>query len=295
MEYAKIHRLFWNAKAKDEMRRERNLEKRIHTDLVWKEIEPFIAPGISVLDAGGGFGRYAVPLAERGCRVVLLDLSPAMIKRAKEWALREGVSSAMEFVVGKVEDLSAFSHREFDLVLSLDAPVSYAYPEEGKALRELARVTRKTLIFSVVNRLGQLPVAVHMELKWRKKLLLARKFWQEGNWDHPSLWESIEEKIPFLARFLFPPLHAFTPQEIADLVIANGLRLKRMAATGTLARLLPPRTLRKIVRDPELYREFVHLSLLYDAQIEVLGVGCKVASGLLVVAEKEDAHGVEMV
>lgn len=285
MERLRTHQIFWNAHVRKEKNRERNLEKRIHTDLVWQEIEPLIRPGIRVLDAGGGFGRYSVALARRGCRVVHLDLSPSMVEEARQQAQEAGVS--MEFLVGKVQDLSCFEEESFDLVLSLDAPVSYAYPEEKKALQELIRVTKRFLIISVVNRLGQLPVALEMELRWHKKLTWTKKFWESGNWDRPSFFEAVEERIPFFSRFLFPPLHAFTPQEIIDLITDNGLRIRRCVATGTLARLLSPAIRKKLIRNQELYQEFLDLSRRYDAQFEVLGVGCKVASGFLLVGEKE--------
>jgi ubiquinone/menaquinone biosynthesis C-methylase UbiE len=285
VEFSRIHELFWNAHVRKEKKRERDLEKRIHTDLVWQELERLVRPQIRILDAGGGFGRYSVELARRGCRVVHLDISSSMVEEARRLARETGVS--MEFVVGKIQDLSAFADGSFDLVLALDAPVSYAYPEEEKALRELARVTGKFLVLSVVNRLGQLPVALETELRWRKDLSLTRKFWESGNWDHPSFWETLEGKVPFLAQFLFPPLHAFTPQEIINLLEENGLKVRRCVATGTLARLISPAARKKLLRNPRLYREFLDLALLYDAQFEVLGVGCKVASGLLLVAEKE--------
>jgi SAM-dependent methyltransferase len=287
------HLLFWNGGVKKEKKRDKNWEKRIHTDLVWLEIEPFLRPGLKVLDAGGGFGRYSIPLAERGCQVTHFDLSPRMVKEAAKIARERGISS-IEFEIGKVQDLSRFPDYAFDLVISLDAPISYAYPEEKKALRELGRVTKDKLIVSVVNRWGQIPVAVEEELRFRNNLEISRRFFREGNWDHPSFWENLEKKVPLLYRFVFPPLHAFTPSEIIDDLIEEGFRPLRVVASGTLARLLPRRTLKKIVNSPSLYKEFLELSREYDALFEVLGVGAKVASGLLVVGERKN-HSEEMV
>ena len=281
------HLLFWNGGVKKEKKRDKNWEKRIHTDLVWLEIEPFLRPGLKVLDAGGGFGRYSIPLAERGCQVTHLDLSPRMVEEAAKIAKERGISS-IEFEIGKVQDLSRFPDRFFDLVISLDAPVSYAYPEEKKALRELGRVAKDKLIISVVNRWGQVPVAVETELRFRNNLEMSRRFFREGNWDHPSFWENLEKKIPLLYRFIFPPLHAFTPSEIIDNLIEEGFKPVRVVASGTLARLLPRRTLKKIVNNPPLYKEFLEFSREYDALFEVLGVGAKVASGLLVIGERKE-------
>lgn len=287
MERERVHRIFWSAHVGKEKRRDRNPAKRVHTDLVWAEIEPFVEPGKVVLDAGGGYGRYSLELARRGCHVVHLDISPRMLEEAERMARREQVIGQMTFLLGKVQDLSVFEDQAFDLVLSLDAPVSYAYPEEKRALQELCRVTKTTLVVSVVNRLGQLPVALEVEARWRRDFALSWKFLEEGNWDHPSLFQAMEGKVPFLARFLFPPLHAFFPTELVELVESCGLRTRRLVATGALSRLLPRKTLQTIVRNPKLYREFLSLSRWYDARLEVLGVGSKVASGLLVVAQRE--------
>lgn len=284
-----IHRIFWNAHVRREKLRDRNPEKKIHTDLVFGEILPFVREGAKVLDVGGGYGRYSLELARRGCQVVHLDLSPRMLKEAQELVRKAGLESRVTFVCGKVQDLSAFADASFDLVLSLDAPVSYAYPEEKRALRELCRVTGRALIFSVVNRLGQLPVVVELETHLRKSLALSWQFFKDGNWDHPPFFQAMEERIPFLARFLFPPLHAFLPKEIVDAVEDCGLEVRRIVATGSLARLLSRKTLRTIVRNPKLYEEFLKLSRLYDAQFEILGVGSRVASGLLVVAERKNS------
>lgn len=287
MERETLHRIFWNAHVRQERLRDRDPEKRVHTDLVLREILPFVREGVRVLDAGGGYGRYSLELARRGCSVVHLDLSPRMLEEARRKARDMGVEDHITFLSGKVQDLSAFEDESFDLVLSLDAPVSYAYPEEKRALQELCRVTRKTLIVSVVNRLGQLPVALALEARFRKDFALSWRFLREGNWDHPPLFQAMEERMPFLARFLFPPLHAFLPGEIVDGIEAFGLQVRRVVATGSLARLLPRRTLRSIMRNPKLYEEFLELSRLYDGQFEILGVGSRVASGLLVVAERE--------
>src|SRR3546814_3532812 len=68
------------------------LEKvsQVDTDWVWKLLE--FEPGMEVLDLGCGHGRIANRLAERGCRVTGLDLSPTFLKRAGEDAAALGVT-----------------------------------------------------------------------------------------------------------------------------------------------------------------------------------------------------------
>ncbi|HSV31530.1 MAG TPA: class I SAM-dependent methyltransferase [Atribacteraceae bacterium] len=287
MDREALSRRYWNAKVAKEKQRDRNPEKRIHTDLVWLELEPFIQPDIRVIDAGGGYGRYSIGLAQRGCLVTHLEFSERMLSEARRLIDREGLKTP-DFVSGNIRDLSGFEDQSFDLGIALDAPISYAYPAHGKALLELARVTRKTLVISVVNRFGQLPVVIENELRWSSSLKYSKKFLETGDWDHPTVLENFECRIPYFSRFIFPPFHAYAPRELVDEIIATGFTIKRVAATGTLARLLPRKTLLSILKKAELYRHFLQMSFQYDAQIEALGVGAKSASGLLIVAERPE-------
>lgn len=279
------HRMYWNAGVRKEKRRERNIEKKVHTDLVWLEVEPYLHSGIKVLDAGGGYGRYGLEIARRGCELTLLDISTAMLQEAKNLAQKSGIHS-IKFVEGRVQNLHQFPEQCFDLVLCLDAPISYAYPDHIRAIQEICRVSRKRVIVSVVNRLGQLPIAIELEMGWTGSLNHIRSYLEKGNWDHPEKLQQIEKKISFLNRYIFPPLHAFLPKELMDMIIEQNFRPIRAMATGTLARLLKTKTLQRIVNNQKTYQQFLGICQEYDSQFEVLGVGARSASGLLVVAER---------
>lgn len=285
MERDTQHRMYWNAGVRKEKRRERNIEKKVHTDLVWLEIEPYLHSGMKVLDAGGGYGRYGLEIARRGCELTLLDISTAMLQEARNLAQKSGIHS-INFVEGRVQNLHQFPEPCFDLVLCLDAPISYAYPEHSQALHEICRVSRKRVIISVVNRLGQLPIAIELEMGWTGSLNHIQSFLEKGNWDHPEKLQKIENRISFLNQYIFPPLHAFLPKELMDMVIEQNFRPIRVMATGTLARLLKTKTLQRIINNQKAYQQFLGICQEYDSQFEVLGVGARSASGLLVVAER---------
>jgi len=287
------HQMYWNAGVRKEKRRERNIEKKVHTDLVWLEIEPYLRSGMKVLDAGGGYGRYGLEVARRGCELTLLDISSAMLQEARSLAQKSGIQS-INFVEGRVQNLHQFSRKYFDLVLCLDAPVSYAYPDHFRAIQEICRVSRKRVIFSVVNRLGQLPIAIEQEMRWTGSLNHTRSFLEKGNWDHPEKLQQIENWISFLNRYIFPPLHAFLPGELVDIVAEQNFQPVRIMATGTLARLLKTKTLHRIVNNQKTYQQFLKICQEYDSQFEVLGVGARSASGLLIIAERnEDGSNLE--
>lgn len=73
-------------------------------------------PGpMRVLDAGGGDGGDALPLARRGHDVTLLDHAPAMLGAAREAAAAQGTS--LRTVAAGLDELPGAVEGRFDLVL----------------------------------------------------------------------------------------------------------------------------------------------------------------------------------
>ncbi|MCZ7545152.1 MAG: methyltransferase domain-containing protein [Anaerolineae bacterium] len=92
-----------------------------------------------VLDCGGGPGRYAIALAQRGYDVTLLDLSAACLRVAQQKAAGAGVTLA-GFVQGTATDLACFAAGSFDAVL-LMGPL-YHLLEEAERQQPLAEAYR---------------------------------------------------------------------------------------------------------------------------------------------------------
>ena len=61
-------------------------------DLTTWMMDRYIQPGDTILDIGGGPGRYALHYARRGCPVTLVDLSPGNIRLARQKAEEQGLS-----------------------------------------------------------------------------------------------------------------------------------------------------------------------------------------------------------
>jgi len=75
-----------------------------------------------VLDLCCGIGRHSVLLAEKGFRVVGVDLSPEYIIRARELVKARAVSEKVEFKVGDMREIKAVlkSYKgRFNAVLNL--------------------------------------------------------------------------------------------------------------------------------------------------------------------------------
>src|SRR3546814_4191815 len=95
---------------------------------------------MEVLDLGCGHGRIANRLAERGCRVTGLDLSPTFLKRAGEDAAALGVT--VEYVHGDVLDLAWT--RRFDRVLNWGNVFSYFDNRSEEHTSELQSLMRNS-------------------------------------------------------------------------------------------------------------------------------------------------------
>jgi ubiquinone/menaquinone biosynthesis C-methylase UbiE len=75
-----------------------------------------VKPGDVVVDLGCGTGQLSLPLAERGGRVLAVDVSPVMVERLDEEAARRGVTS-LESIAVPIEDLK-LPGGSVDLVVS---------------------------------------------------------------------------------------------------------------------------------------------------------------------------------
>lgn len=98
----------------------------VRTAVVWAALRPalddLLASGdraeLAVLDVGGGTGHFAVPLAEAGHRVTVLDPSPDALAGLARRVAEAGVDARVTGVQGDADNLAAVAATgTFDLVL----------------------------------------------------------------------------------------------------------------------------------------------------------------------------------
>ncbi|MFC6161527.1 class I SAM-dependent methyltransferase [Kribbella jiaozuonensis] len=94
-----------------------------------------VQSGEDVLDVGCGTGNAALPAARAGARVTGLDLTPAMLAKARE----RGAGLGIDWVEGDAEELP-FPDESFDVVLS-SFGCMFA-PRHQVVAGEMARVLR---------------------------------------------------------------------------------------------------------------------------------------------------------
>jgi len=89
--------------------------------LLWSALATVLAPvqGRSVLDCGGGSGSLAVPMAELGAEVTVVDVSVDALATLTRRSSEAGVSERIHPVQGDIESLAdAVGSTTFDLVMA---------------------------------------------------------------------------------------------------------------------------------------------------------------------------------
>ena len=121
--------------------------------------------GGSVLDLACGPGRHAAALAKRGFRVTGVDLSPSLLRRARDRARAEGVD--VEWVR---EDMRRFVRPDaFDLAINIFTAFGYFDDRQDdlQVLRNIHQSLRKGGAF-VIEVMGKECLARHFQSRFRR-------------------------------------------------------------------------------------------------------------------------------
>ncbi|MBO4859750.1 MAG: methyltransferase domain-containing protein [Treponema sp.] len=104
---------------------------------------PTASSDISILDLGGGAGAYSFPLAKKGYKVTLADLSETLLEQAKKQKEEDKVQNLISCDQVNATDLSCYKDNSFEVVL-LFGPL-YHLTEEAereKCVSEIRRVLK---------------------------------------------------------------------------------------------------------------------------------------------------------
>ena len=143
----------------------------------------YLKPGMKILDAGDGPGRYTVELARAGHHMTLLDVSDKELEVAHRKIKENNVENFVDAVdLGSITKLPYDDHA-FDMVLCLGGPISHLKTEDerSRAIRELVRVARPGAVIcvSVMNRPAVLNLTVNNWKDYIKGYGSGYDFWKE--------------------------------------------------------------------------------------------------------------------
>jgi SAM-dependent methyltransferase len=275
---------WWDAGVATEERVED--DHAINIALRWRELERHLGGVKSVLDVGGGTGRFSIPLAERGFRVTHLDFAPKMLDYARAKAEGKRLSN-ITFTEGVAADLSCYPDRSFDLVLNQDGAIAFSGEHAEAAVRESCRVAGRKLIISTSNRGRILPVWAEESINTLGRLTgMVYEMLEQGTWDQGHFPENAA--LSKGCRFdRFGPFKAFLFDEVRVMLEAAGMRILRLTGLGSLCHLCNRETIAKVLADEHLFAEFVELAERFDLDILPYGPGSRARAGIIAVAEPE--------
>jgi ubiquinone/menaquinone biosynthesis C-methylase UbiE len=114
-------------------------KKPEHTRLELKYLKKILKKKQKILDLACGYGRFTIPLAKGGYDIEGLDLSPNLLKKAKNDAKRSKIP--IKFIEGNMTKLP-YNEKSFDAIICMWSAFIELTKEEDqiKALKEMLRV-----------------------------------------------------------------------------------------------------------------------------------------------------------
>lgn len=165
-------------------------------------------PPARVLDAGAGTGAMALLAAELGYRVTALDLSPAMLERAR--AKSEARSLTIEFVVGPADDPPA---GPFDAII--ERHLVWTLPDPVRALAAWRDVApRAVLLEGLWGRRGPAHAALNAAAA------IVRRAYRIGDDHHAPYDPDLRARLPLAG--------GLTPDSLRRVAAAAGWRRSRL-------------------------------------------------------------------
>ena len=185
--------------------------------LTCRMLDRYIKPGDTVLDIGGGPGRYSLYLAEKGCDVTLFDLSDGNTAFAEKQAAEQGLP--IKTVTGDAREADKLAAGPFDHVL-LMGPLYHLLeePDRIKAVEAALRLLKPGgLLFAafiqmsggLVFVLREMPeqIIVPDEERFLTPLVEGKSY--GGASFTQAFFINQNEVLPFMERFPLEKLHLF--------------------------------------------------------------------------------------
>jgi len=212
-------RAFYNEKSRNYDDGFQMLCFKVLDAVTWKYLEPYV-PARSdalVLDAGGGTGRWAVQMAQKGCRIVLMDASEGMLQIATEKIEKQGLQHRITVKKGDILK-SGFPDETFDLIFS--EQTLFLFKEPDAFLVEMNRILKKKarLIVSAQNLYAQCLAGLS----------------ENPNVENVNSALKIlrREKYNYMTKEGSVRIHTWTPDEFRVMLERNGFYVEKIVSKG---------------------------------------------------------------
>ena len=296
---SEISSRFWNQSQKgteESLRESTFIDDIIQKSHIERCIHENLSSVQTVFDGGAGSGRFSIMLAKAGINVTHFDISLSMIDEARRQAENQRVIDKITFIHGKLEDLSAYANRQFDMVLSIDAPISYTYPNQYDVIKNLIQIANKKIVISVASNLGWIPYMFNPAqkaqyilnkdsddsfVKWTlneavKKVSSFKPDMEYINKVYKShMMTQLEDMLDAHqnGETQWPHTYAFMPDELKKVMETHGAKNIKLSGPGALSRSIPNEILKNIMLDDVLRKDFLSFCYEYDSNASCAGMG----------------------
>ena len=249
------------------------------TEHIYKK---YLKPGMKILDAGGGPGRYTIDLAKKGYHMTLLDISDKELDIAKRKIKQHRVDKFVDSVdLGSITELP-YKDNSFDMVLCLGGPLSHVYTEQArkKAIKELVRVAKPgaPVFISVMNRAAVLNLCVRDFERYSQSDTDKNK---KNFWAEQFEFANTGEDQRFCGRSY---AHFFWPTEFKELVLktAKNTKLLHMVSLEWLSQNTE-KEFNKIAENKHHYKNWLDLHFSVCENPDMLAL----SSHIMIVIQKK--------
>lgn len=238
--------------------------KGIYDPLTWRYIEPFLPRAGVVLDAGGGTGKWSIPIAKKGLKVVIFDISQDMLNAASAKAKKSGLQGLVSFRRGDICDMP-FRDNSFDFVLAEGDPISYC-SDPDLAVKELGRVLKPNChlsagvdsLYHTLSRIINQP---------------------EVDFDR---FEKVRRERRFFAKDCGFDFWLFTPEDLRKLFRKHGFKVITIVGKPVMFRNRPETA--QLLKDPAKAQKLIDIELEFCERASIVGYG----GHLHIVAQKKN-------
>jgi len=127
------------------------LSDDIIQSIIEKNIGNWVTKNVTILDAGGGTGRWILKFSKKyQCNYILYDLSTSMLEVAKSKDSIKKLGDKIKIVNGDLENMVAIKNNSVDYIVSIYNPISFVGNVE-KVFSEFHRILKKGGLIMVMG------------------------------------------------------------------------------------------------------------------------------------------------
>lgn len=222
MEYKELVKEYYNAAVQTEWER---IANRPEFSITCHYLDKYIKPGDSVLDIGGGPGRYSLHLAAKGCKVTLFDLAQANLNHAVQQAEMQNLEIATMCGDACIAD-TLLPGQQFDHVL-LMGPLYHLLQEADRvqAVQACIKLLKPGGVFyaSFISMIAGMIYAMKYapeliastepsEVEYMARFMAGESF--GGQAFTQAFFIDQKQVLPFMEQFPFKKLHLLGQESI---------------------------------------------------------------------------------